>query len=136
MAAIKIEKKVQLNKFEIIKYQLIHYCFIEKIKLSHTEVDCLAFLGELGKIRLSEFGKKAADRGILGNAISVNNCLSKLEGRGLFIKSEGGKKMIFLNPKLEIKSEGTIILDLKIFTIEAGTAPGNIQNNRKKVELA
>lgn len=135
MEGTKVEKTVRLNKFEIVKYQLIHHCFISKIKITDTELNCLALLGELGKIRLTEFNKKAAEKGFLGSQIAVASCLSKLEGRHLFIKAGTGKKIIFLNPDLKIKSEGNIILELKIYKLEANPTAGSIQNNSKKAEL-
>lgn len=136
MEAIKIEKVIKLNKFEIVKYQLMHHCFISNIKINDTELNCLSLLGELGSIRLTEFGKRASEKGFLGNPIAVNNCLSKIEKSNLFIKKGTGKKIIFLNPDLNIKSEGNIILELKLFKLEANSSTGNIQNNRKEAEFA
>lgn len=135
MQAIKIEKKVKLDKFELVKYQLIHHCFINRIKLSETELNCLALLGELGNIRLTDFCKKAADKSILGSPIAVSSCLSKIEKSKLFLKTGMGKKLIFLNPDLQIKSEGNIILEIKLFKVETNTTAGSIQNHSKKTEL-
>lgn len=136
MQAIKINKEVRLNKVEIVKYQLMHHCFMSNIRLSDTELNCLAFLGSLGQLRLTEFAKKAAEASILSTPISVSNCLSKLEGRGLFVKKGTGKKIIFLNPDLNIKSEGNIIIELKLIKLETNPASGNIQKNSRATELA
>lgn len=136
MSAIKVEKKIYLSKIEIVKYQLIHHCFMNNIRLSDTELNCLAFLGSLGSIRLTEFTRRAAEEGILSSNISVNNCLSKIEKSNLFIKKGAGKKIIFLNPILEIKSEGNILIELKLIKVETNTSESNIQKDSKKTEFA
>lgn len=129
MGATLVKKRVDLDKFYIVKYQLIHHCFINKIRLNDTELNCLALLGELGKIRLTEFCKIAENRGILSNSIGVNNCLGKIEDKKLHVKEGLGKKMLFLNPVLNIQSEGNIVLNLIIVKLEAETTTGSVQNN-------
>lgn len=134
--ATLVEKIIRLDKFEIIKFQLMTHCFIKGIKLNHTELDCLAYLGELGKIRLTEFNIEAAKKGILSNHAAVNNCLNKLDGKNLFIKQGAGKKIIFLNPELQIQSEGNIIVNLKFIKTETIISTGNIQQDSKTLEPA
>lgn len=137
MGAIKVEKTVRLNRFEIVKYQLIHHCFMNRIKLTDTELNCLALLGEIGSIRLTEFAKRAVEKEFLGNSVSVTNCLSKIRRSNLFIEKGVGKKVIFLNPDLNIKSEGTLVIELKLIKLdEANVAAGNLQNNRKEAQPA
>lgn len=136
MGAIKIEKKVILNKFELVKYQLIHHCFINRIKLNETELNCLALLGEVGNIRLTDFGALAVEKGILGNPATVHNCMSKIEKSGLFIKKGTGKIIIYLNPELQIKSEGDILIEIKLLKRETNTTAGNIQKNSQALEPA
>lgn len=137
MAVTKIEKIIKFSKSEIIRYQLMHHCFVKNIKISETELKCLALLGEVGQIRLSEFGKIAAAKGILGSSIAVTSCLSKIERSGLFLKKNNGKKIIFLNPELKIQSEGNIIIDLKLIKVEqANTAEPNLQKNSAATSVA
>lgn len=130
----KIEKKVKLDKFEIVKYQLLHYCFIHKIKVNETELNCLALLGELGKIRLTEFALKVVEREILGNPATVSNCLAKIE-KSLFCRTNGGKKFIYLNPALQIVSEGNVLIELKLYKIETNKSTGTVQKNSPALEL-
>lgn len=136
LEATLVEKIIYLDKFEIVKYQLMNHCFINKIKLNHTELDCLSYLGELGEIRLAEFTIKAAERGILSNHNAVNNCLNKLEQSKLFIKKGAGKKIIFLDPELKIQSEGNVIVTLKLVKTETNITTGNIQKNSETLEPA
>lgn len=137
MGAIKIEKTVRLNKFEIVKYQLIHHCFMNKIRLSDTELNCLSYLGEVGSIRLTEFARRAAEKGILGNSNSVTNCLSKIEKSNLLLSKGIGKKIIYLNPDLGIMADGTIVIELKLIKLdEANAATGTVQTNRREAQFA
>lgn len=139
MEAIKVDKVIRLNKLEIIRYQLMHHCFINKIRLSDTELSCLSLLGQLGEVRLSEFNKIASSKAggnILGSAMAIASCLSKIERTGLFVKKNNGKKVIFLNPTLNIQSEGNIIINLKLIKLEqADTTRTSVQNNSQKTEL-
>lgn len=131
-----IEKTSDLSKFEVVKYQLIHHCFMKNIRLNHTDLDCLSLLGELGSIRISEFCKIAVEREFLGSESTVSNCLNKLEKSQLFLKKGAGKKMIFLNPDLNIKSEGNILIKLNLIKRETVTAAGNIPQNSAKTQSA
>lgn len=139
MEAVKVDKVIRLDKLEIIKYQLMHHCFINKIRLSDTELNCLSLLGQLGQIRLSEFSKVASSKAggnILGSPIAVASCLSKIERSGLFLKKNNGKKIIYLNPKLEIQTDGNIIINLKLIKLEsADTTRDNISKDSKKVAV-
>ena len=56
-----VEKKVRMNKEDIIRYQIITHCYINHISLSTTDVDCLVSLGTYGVIELTDFCKKVAD---------------------------------------------------------------------------
>ena len=116
----------------------MHYCFMNNIRLSDTELGCLSLLGKLGPIRLSEFSKIASGQEgghILGSSIAITSCLSKIERTGLIQKQNKGKIIISLNPKLGIHSNGTIMINLKLIKYEStNTAPGNIQKNSTTLE--
>lgn len=100
-----------MNEFEIVKFQVITHCFISDIYLNDTEFNLMALLGTQGQIRLIDFCRLAMEKGFLGTEISVNNCLSKIERTKLFLKKGVGKKIIYLNPDLNIIYKGTIVLD-------------------------
>lgn len=134
--ATLVEKRIDLNKFEIIKYQLIQHCFVNKIWLNETELNCLSFLGECGQLRVTEFCKLAVEKGIQNHPIAVNNVLTKLKDKNLVIKQKSGKKIIFLNPALNIQSEGNIVINIKLVKLEGKKTSGNISDNSKKVEFA
>jgi len=134
--AIQINKVVQLDRFEIVKYQLMHYCFMNKMRINETELNCLSVLGEVGPKKLSDFLSIVASRHILGNTASVSNCLNKLAHTKLYIKSGANKKIIQLNPELEIVVEGGILINLKLIKIETDVSKGSVQKNSRATELA
>lgn len=131
-----IQQLVRLDKFNIVKYQLMHYCFVNKIILNDTELNCLSYLGELGNIRLTEFNKLGVEKGILGSAPAINNCINRLEDRGFILKERAGKKLICLHPKIRIESEGNIVINLRLVKLETTKTGGNIQKNSPKTEFA
>ena len=133
--ATLVEKRIDMDKFHIVKCQIIFYCFVNKIKLNDTEHSLLALIGETGKIRLTEFCELAVKRNILGSPQAVSVCLSN-KMSNLIVKEGTGKKMISLSPVLKIVSEGNIVINLRLVKLETAKSRGNIQNHSAKVELA
>lgn len=121
MAAVNLVEKKHLNMglFEIVKFQLISHCFFNKISLNDTELNCLTLLGITGKIRLIDFCRKVSSEGYLGNPTAVNNCLAKVEKSKLFLKEGSGKKMIYLNPELQIQVDGNILVKYTLLRRDA-----------------
>ena len=118
-APIKVDKTVRMSEFEIVKFQLLTHCFIAEIHLNETELNILTLFGCSGEVRLIDFCRNAAEKGYLSNYTAVNNCLSRIEKSKLFLKKGAGKKLIYLNPSIEIYSKGTIVLNYKFIKIES-----------------
>ena len=133
--ATLVNKNIQLNKFEIVKYQLLTHCFVNKIWLNETELACLSLLGEYGPIQMSVFWQLVVDKKMLKNPIGVNNVLRRLIDKKLVIKQDNYKKTILLNPELNIQSEGDILINIKAFKLEGKKTGGNIPAHSKEVEL-
>lgn len=113
----KIEKKAIFNNWDVIKYQLITHCFINKISVSDSDIDTLTLLAQEGKVELSYFCHDAAyEHDIFKSSQSVRNSLNKCEKLGLIIKDPDNKKLILLNPELKIVSEGTILLSFNFLS--------------------
>jgi hypothetical protein len=130
-----INLTTHLDKFEIVKYQLMNYCFVNKIVLNETQLNSLAVLGEVGKISLTRFGELLVERKLYGNPISANNCLYKIDKR-LFVKEVGSKKSIFLNPALNIKSEGNILINVKLIKVETNAGPKTVSKGSREAQPA
>jgi len=112
-----VQKKVRMDHRDIIKYQLLTYCFMKDIQLSNNELDCLTLLGVFGEFELSEFCNVAVEEKIFKTAQTVRNFLTKAQNNKLVHKEGTNKKRISLMSTLEIQTQGNIILDFKIFYV-------------------
>lgn len=115
----RIEKKVKMVKDEVIKYQILTYCFINDVQTSNADLDCLTELGKVKSIDLTEFCDRIFELNIFKSSQSARNSITKAEKKGLIVKAGGSKKTIELNPEMAIETEGTLLLDFKILGIES-----------------
>lgn len=134
--ALKISKTIQLTQTEMIRYQLIHYCFMKNIRLNNTQINCLTLLGELGTTPLRKFCQLAADQKILANSTAVQNCLYQMDGKGVYVKKKQDRLVVFLDPSLNILTEGSILIELKLITIGTNSGKGAVQKNSTETQLA
>jgi hypothetical protein len=128
----KVDKKVSMTLDEIIKFQIITYCYINKITISDSELNCLTLLGLNVKAELSDFcnaccapENKDKDstlthtKAIFKTPQTVRNSLAKLANYNIISKDGlGHNKTIELNKDLKIQTEGNILLDYKFFHID------------------
>jgi hypothetical protein len=112
-----VHKKVQMGHRDIIKYQLITHCFMNKVQLSSNELDCLTLLGAYGEHELSEFCNVAVTEKIFKTSQTVRNFLTKACNAKLVLKDGTNKKKISLVKELNIQTTGNIVLDFKIFHV-------------------
>jgi hypothetical protein len=110
-----VQKKVKLGYKDIIQYQLMTYCFMQKIKLSDNELECLTLLGTYGNTELSVFCKSAVVEKVFKTPQTVRNFLTKAYKLNLVTKEGTNKKQISLNDNLKVQTKGNIILDFKMF---------------------
>ena len=109
-----VQKKVLVGHGEIIKYQLLTYCFIDGVQLSMSELNCLTLLAYNGEIGLSEFCTEAVDKKIFKTSQTVRNFLNKASKKGLILKTGTNKKTVQLKPEMNVQTKGNIMLDYKI----------------------
>jgi DNA-binding MarR family transcriptional regulator len=113
-----VQKKVEMNQTDIIKYQLITHCFVHDVQLSNNELDCLTLLGSKNGYVLSDFCNLAVEAKIFKTPQTVRNFLTKAQKKGLVEKTkDDARKSIRLIPKLNIQTEGSIVLDFKMYYI-------------------
>jgi hypothetical protein len=127
----KVDKKVNMTLEEIIKFQIITYCYINKITVSDSELSCLTLLGLNKKAELSDFCNACCvpenrdkdstlpyTKVIFKTPQTVRNSLAKLTNYNIISKDGlGHNKTIELNADLKIQIEGNILLDYKLFHI-------------------
>ena len=118
MAKAKVvNKQLELSLLDMIKFQLNLYCFVNKIRLSPAQLDCLSLLGLYGDINISDFCSEVVSNDIFGNAQTTRNFITKCVKEDLVSRSGLGNKLVSLNEKLEILTEGTVLLNLKIYHV-------------------
>jgi hypothetical protein len=111
----QVQKKVKMPKWDIVKYQILTHCYINRITMSDSDLDCLTLLSFNQPIELSDFCLDASSEEdwIFKSPQTVRNSINKSEKKGLIIKDATNKKIIMLNPDLKIQTEGIILLDFK-----------------------
>ena len=114
----QVGKKVKMEKFDIVKYQILTHCYLNKIIVSEADLNCLTYLALEGDQELTNFCNKAHTHKIFSSTQSVRNCLTKAEKKNLIKKEGKNKKKIFINPDLNVYSKGNILLDFKFLSVE------------------
>ena len=111
----KVQKRVKMPKWDIVKFQILTHCYINKIAMSESDLNCLTLLSFNEPTELTHFcyDASAEEDWIFKSSQTVRNCINKAEKNNLIVKDSSNKKIIRLNPALKIQIEGTILLDYK-----------------------
>jgi hypothetical protein len=111
----QVQKRVKMPKWEVVKFQILTHCYVNKIAMSESDLNCLTLLSFNQPIELTNFCLDASSEEdwIFKTPQTVRNCINKAEKNGLVIKDTDNKKLIKLNPNLKIQTEGNILLDYK-----------------------
>jgi hypothetical protein len=117
----QVQKRVKMSKWEVVKFQILTHCYINKITLSNSDLDCLTLLSFNEPIELTNFCYDASseEEPIFKSSQTVRNSLNKSEKNNLIIKDISNKKLIKLNPNLKIQTQGIILLDYKFLGDES-----------------
>jgi hypothetical protein len=111
----KVEKRVKVEKNDVIKYQIITYCFMNNIQISFSDLKCLLELAKMKVTDLTNFCTTISEKKIFKSPQSCRNALQKIKKKGLVIKKG---KTILINPSMKVQTEGTIFLDFKILGVD------------------
>lgn len=114
-----IDKKVSLSQFDIIRFQLTLYCFLNNIKISPAQLNTLAYLGMWGEMNISDFCDQIVEEEIFGNPQTVRNFILQSVRSGYVVRKGKGKKLIELSESVDLSSEGNILLNLKVYYVES-----------------
>ena len=117
----QVQKRVKMPKWDVVKFQILVHCYINRITMSDSDLNCLTLLSLNQPIELTEFCYEASseEEPIFKSPQTVRNCINKAEKNSLVIKDPANKKIIFVNPTLKIQTEGTILLDFKFLGNDA-----------------
>lgn len=112
----QVQKRVRMPKWDIVKFQILTHCYINRITMSESDLNCLTLLSFNQPIELSNFCLDASSEEdwIFKSPQTVRNSINKAEKNNLVIKDDTNKKLIRINPDLKVQIEGTILLDYKL----------------------
>jgi len=114
----QVQKRVKLPKWEVVKFQILTHCYINRITMSESDLNCLTLISFNEPIELSNFCLDASSEEdwIFKSPQTVRNSINKAVKNGLVIKDTSDKKMIKINPTLKIQTEGVVLLDYKFLS--------------------
>jgi hypothetical protein len=114
----QVQKRVKMPKRDIVKFQILTHCYINRITMSESDLDCLTLLSFNQPIELSNFCLDASSEEdwIFKSPQTVRNSINKAEKNELVIKDPANKKMIMLSPNIKVQTEGVILLDYKFLS--------------------
>jgi len=114
MIVNKVTKKIRTDIRRNVEYQILTYCFFNKIQISNTDLNCLGELAIMGEYELTDFCKIVCVQKIFKSPQSARNAITKAEKKGLIQKNGKNKKTIIISEVLNIQSKGVVLLDYKI----------------------
>jgi hypothetical protein len=111
----QVQKRVKMPKWNLVKYQILTHCYLNKISLSESDLDCLTLLSFNQPVELTDFCYDASSEEgwIFKSPQTVRNSINKSEKNELIVRDESNKKVIMLNPNMKVQTEGTVLLDYK-----------------------
>ena len=114
----QVQKRVKMPKWDIVKFQILTHCYINSISVSESDLNCLTLLSFNEPIELTHFCYDASSEEdwIFKSSQTVRNCINKAEKNKLVIKDNNNKKIILINPTLQLQTEGIILLDFKFLS--------------------
>lgn len=115
----QVSKRVKMNLDSVVKYQILTYCYLNDISVTNSDLDCLTLLAKEGEVELTEFCNLGYDNDIFKSPQSVRNAVTKAEKKELIVKSGDGRKIIQINPDMNIQVEAPVLLDFKFAAVES-----------------
>ena len=111
----QVQKRVKMLKWDVVKFQILTHCYINRIAMSESDLNCLTLLSFNQPIELTSFcyDASADDEAIFKSPQTVRNCINKAEKNALVVKDASNKKLILINPDIKLQTQGTILLDYK-----------------------
>lgn len=124
----QVKKQVQMPKWDLVKYQILTHCYINRITVSDSDLNCLTLLSFNEPVELTSFCYDASseESWIFKSPQTVRNCINKAIKKDLVVKDSDNKKVIRLNPAIKVQTEGTILLDFKFLAYDSKESTGTV----------
>ena len=117
MEVNKVHKKAKISKWEVVFYQLMSYCFFNKIELSEADINCVVFFVLNKTNSISEFCIKTCEKGIFKTPQSVRNSLNKIVKKGILLRDRKTSPL-YINPAIGLVYDGNILLNYNLLALE------------------
>ena len=84
----QVQKRVKMPKWEVVKFQILTHCYINRITMSESDLNCLTLLSFNEPVELTHFCYDASteEEWIFKSSQTVRNCINKAEST-LYIMS-------------------------------------------------
>jgi DNA-binding MarR family transcriptional regulator len=114
----KVDKKVRSSRIKVIKYQILTYCFFKNIKVTNTELELLTELSVNNGMEINDLCEQLSVKCIYRTKQSARNAISKVEKKTLIFKDgDARKKKIWISEEMNIETDGSILLDMKVLGV-------------------
>jgi hypothetical protein len=111
-----IRQEFSMGIHDIIRFQIINYCFVNGLSFSPNQIKTLTFLAEWGDMNISDFCQQIADAEIYSSAQTVRNFILDCVKTGIVIRNGNGDKLINITPDAKLLCEGNILITMKVYT--------------------
>lgn len=124
MAKFKLaESKIMMSLYDIVKYQILVYCYTNRIQLNDSDLETLTLLATVGETELTEFCLLCTEKRIFKSTQVVRNCVVKLEKLNLISKDGSNKKKkIVISPLMKVIDSGNIMIVNKFIHFDSQNA--------------
>lgn len=120
----KIDLKLKIEMDQCVQFQILTYSFFEDIQITNSDLKLLSELAITGDVELTKFCIELVKLNIFKSPQSARNSINKVFKKGLLVKKGKNKKLIQVNPALNIQKDGLVLLDYKILGNESKITQG------------
>jgi len=127
----QVEKKGELKLWQIIRFQILLYCYFNDIIIPESDLECLTLLALNGESELTSFCNAACndeqkdrdsdlnhEKEIFKSPQCVRNSINRIENKNLIVKNGKGRKKIYVTPNMKLQTSGNIFINVKLLRKE------------------
>tara|TARA_R110002020_G_scaffold163372_1_gene349403 strand:+ start:732 stop:1145 length:414 start_codon:yes stop_codon:yes gene_type:complete len=127
----QVEKKGELKLWNIVRFQILMYCYFNDVIIPESDLECLTLLALNGESELTSFCNAACneeqkdrdsdlkfEKEIFKSPQCVRNSINRIESKNLIVKTGKGRKKIYVNPEMKLQTSGNIFVNVKLLRKE------------------
>lgn len=133
----QVEKKGELKLWNIVRFQILMYCYFNDVIIPESDLECLTLLALNGESELTSFCNAACneeqkdrdsdlefEKEIFKSPQCVRNSINRIENKNLIVKTGKGRKKIYVNPEMKLQTSGNIFVNVKLLRKEYESQEG------------